>query len=535
MSEAKNLFYFFSGAKYSVLRICSYRTRVKHTCLSLSLIFAVLVSFFAGVEIAAQFTSRKVILVGTGLFWSSMVLIFDLILINSGLGNGFTKWLRILVGLCNSLISLTSLLVLLNQSTIDGYIILDKGSKLKNIDNNYLAQKEGRYAQVLKQKDEAEIYNSNVVKPEAANGYPGPKYLEKKAAYDEMIRAIDKEKAKLDSNEIQYYNAYQSERIANSSVESNDFFIKASYIPKIIMRKGWVMILLTLSAGIVIAYVELQTVALKISMKKETEYSEKESQLEQMKCTYKNDFGKKIMLLENKKQEFFHTKAFSDIMHQENEQVNRIVENAIVHIAGEEKLIQGLKTKGYDELAKIKEVCRDRFLKNVYDICKGTSFSNISSISEGVIPEQNINTILLFTKNMGVVLAKIEAQFVYSEIPLAIFNWIVKHITYQVNHGGFFYRTSREVWNDGNAICGEMAVLYMTFLRKKEVTVNFVEVTKDCFGNNVSHACVQITHLGETFLSDPAYQMFKVEHQSFNIWSDEKLEKHYKKWNENTY
>ncbi|MCO5233044.1 MAG: transglutaminase-like domain-containing protein [Chitinophagales bacterium] len=535
MEKVLQIFFFLSGANYAILKHCSYRTIVKHACLSLSLIFAVIVSFFAGFEIAAQFTANKAVLIGTGTFWATMVLVFDLILINSGLGDGVTKWLRILVGLSNTFISLTSLLVMLNQSTIDGQITLDSGNVLTEIDNTYLKAKEGRYAAVTKQKEEAETYNTNVVKPEAANGYPGPKYTEKKAAYDAMIQAVNVESSKLDTLEQQYYNAYQTQRNAVASVEAKDFFIKASYMPMVIKKKGWLMVALAIAAALVIGYVELQTVALKLSMKRETEYPEKEKEMEDRRKQSLSAQLEKTTELEGRKIGIKQAVLESGIVQEERDVEMMNFDGAVAYTVELRIKIKGLIAKGYPEEAAVLQRTLERVLANQRESKakeKGAYGRDEQSDEQ---PRQTIDSIVQFTESMQPILDTVVATNVPENVPMAIFDWLVSNISYQNDHGKFFYRTSREVWNDGRAICGEMSVLYMSFLRKIGIKTVFVEVTKDVNGEIVSHACVQIDHNDEVFLSDPAYKMYKVEHKEWNVWSDDKLVEQYNLWNEKTF
>jgi hypothetical protein len=114
----------------------------------------------------------------------------------------------------------------------------------------------------------------------------------------------------------------------------------------------------------------------------------------------------------------------------------------------------------------------------------------------------------------------------------AIFNWIVDNIKYDRDHGKFFYRTARETFNDGHGICGELAVVYMAFLRACDIDAQFVEVTKDYNGEEMLHACVMVKQNHTKFLSDPAYKSFVIKHKLWDEWTDDKLLEQYKSWNQ---
>ena len=113
-----------------------------------------------------------------------------------------------------------------------------------------------------------------------------------------------------------------------------------------------------------------------------------------------------------------------------------------------------------------------------------------------------------------------------------IFNWITDNIAYDNDHSKEHYRTAREVYNEKRGVCGELSVLYITFLRSVNIQGSFCEVTRDNSGKEISHACVMIRNSdGSTHLSDVAYKCFRIEHTEYREFTDAELKTKYENWN----
>jgi hypothetical protein len=272
MKILKSLFYRLGGADYDVIRVCSKKTKVRYQNLALALMLSITLAGIGGFDVAKQFTPSVYVGVAVAIGWALATFSFDYFLINGGSSRGVFKYVRIVVGLANICITITALFVLLNQATIDSTIRLSNSGSVKALDEAYLAAKEDRYAAVKLKKAEAEKYNAEVVLPEAKNGYPGPRYIEKKAVYDAMIQAAQDETAKLDALEEQYHTAYENERSALESVQSNDFFAKAKLLPDVVWKGGWLTLYLMGCMFIFLSYVELQAISLKLSISGDDEY-----------------------------------------------------------------------------------------------------------------------------------------------------------------------------------------------------------------------------------------------------------------------
>ena len=164
------------------------------------------------------------------MLWGATVFSFDFFLINGGAVKGILKYIRIPVGLANVFVTVTALFVLLNQSTIDSNIRLSNSARIVKCDSLYLNSKEARYAQVDDQKKHIEEYHQPNCVPEALNGHPGPMYDKKHSLCVSTNKEIVQETAQLDSAELSYFTAYQTEKASLMSIASNDFLAKAGNI-----------------------------------------------------------------------------------------------------------------------------------------------------------------------------------------------------------------------------------------------------------------------------------------------------------------
>ena len=172
----------------------------------------------------------------------------------------------------------------------------------------------------------------------------------------------------------------------------------------------------------------------------------------------------------------------------------------------------------------------ERFIKTSK---KRQNAENKTNGKQSASSEKDVTSeeILKCTQPMLATLETIQNSATPENLAEEIFKWIVTNIIYDKCHGKFFYRTARETYNDGHGICGELSVVYMAFLRAVGIDATFVEVTKDHKGEEVTHACVLVKQNGTSFLSDPAYNSFVIEHREWNEWTDEKLSAEYRSWN----
>lgn len=104
----------------------------------------------------------------------------------------------------------------------------------------------------------------------------------------------------------------------------------------------------------------------------------------------------------------------------------------------------------------------------------------------------------------------------------SIFNWMHGSVKYgeTKRKSGAGYRTSSEVFSDREGVCGEMGILYVVMARSVGLKSNFVHVTKDNSGRNVSHACASVRINGKDILVDPAYHTFDIDHMKYEILPD---------------
>jgi hypothetical protein len=531
MKIIKSLFYRLGGADYDVLKDCSKKTKVRYQSLAFALFLTVTLAAIGGFDIATQFTTSNPVRAGVAALWAIATLSFDYFLINGGAGKGAFKYVRIFVGLANICITIAALFVLLNQATIDSQIRLDNSGEIEVIDEAYLKAKENRYSAVKTKKAEAEKYNTEVVVPEAKNGYPGPKYAEKKGVYDTMVTAVNEEVVKLDALEQQYLTAYQTKRSALESVQSNDFFAKIKLLPEVMLKGGWLSLVLAGCLFIFLSYIELQAISLKLSISDDDEYHTAEKAHEARTREIRNATAESHVELERRKILLNTSVKGGELEKQEYDVFMNDVGDRIVREAEMRGRIAILRAKGFDTAADSLESELDRFIKtskNKENTQSEPNYRRNDTSSEGNLP---VEEILKFTEPMTTTLESIRNASTPENLAKNIFNWIITNIVYDKGHGQFFCRTAREAYNDGHGICGELSVLYMAFLRASGIDAKFVEVTKDHQNEKVSHACVLVKQSGSQFLSDPAYNSFRTEHAEWNEWNDEKLSAEYCSWN----
>ncbi len=128
----------------------------------------------------------------------------------------------------------------------------------------------------------------------------------------------------------------------------------------------------------------------------------------------------------------------------------------------------------------------------------------------------------------------------------AIFDWMESNVGYDkskyftltsdfIRGLGIFgdesgYRNSKEVLDDEEGICGELAFLYVTMARSVGLESNYVSVRVDKNSDKVNHACAVVKADGKRIFVDPAYDEFDINHKDVRILSDKETIERYKCW-----
>lgn len=129
------------------------------------------------------------------------------------------------------------------------------------------------------------------------------------------------------------------------------------------------------------------------------------------------------------------------------------------------------------------------------------------------------NPFVIDAKLLGIVKKYVLPHDSEKEKAYRIFNWIVNNIGYHLPWR-LKYGNSKKVLEDGEAVCADMAFLYVTMARSAGLKSHVAEVTKDVYNTKVCHACAIVKAEGKTYLADPAYKVFGVNHKKFRIISD---------------
>ncbi|MBL7100768.1 MAG: transglutaminase domain-containing protein [Nanoarchaeota archaeon] len=110
-----------------------------------------------------------------------------------------------------------------------------------------------------------------------------------------------------------------------------------------------------------------------------------------------------------------------------------------------------------------------------------------------------------------------------------IFNWIVNNIDY--NAPWFLrnlrYGSTEKVLEEEEAVCVDMAFLYVTMARVSGLRAHVADVTRDFKNKKVCHACAIVKAEGKTYLADPAYQIFGIKHKKFRVIDDSEATQYY--------
>jgi Transglutaminase-like superfamily len=506
--------YRLGGATYDVIKHCSADTRTKYSNLAYSLLLSTVLAAIGGFDIARQFTTLMAFCFGVAILWGVAVFSFDFFLLNGGIVNGFFKYIRIPVGLANVFITITALFVLLNQSTIDTNIRLANASKISKCDSTYLSGKEERYAQVDEQKKHIDEYHQKNCVPEALNGHPGPEYDRKHSLCITTNTEIAQETAKLDSTEKTYVTAYQTEKEALQGITSNDFFAKAKLLPGILSANILILVL-AICLFIFLGYIELQSILMKFAIDPNDEYhinlrkyNADRRGLVASKMDNETSVAKDKILLDKKVSDESSTKEkFEADM------------KAIDALAVRELEVKGkidiLREYGYDATAANLEELWKQYVKT------------------GSASQDDTSDIFKMSQSMAHQVEEIKKVSTNENLSENVFNWVLTNITYDTGHSKEHYRTAKETYNEKRGLCGELSVLYMSFLRVVNIDCYFCEVTKDNTGKEVAHACIIIKNNdGKAHLSDVAYKAFTIEHIEYRELTDAELKTKYDNWNQ---
>lgn len=502
------------GATFDVIKHCSPDTKTRYSNLAFSLVLSTVLAVIGGYDIAHQFTTAMAFCFSVAILWGLAVFSFDYFLINGGAVSGIFKYIRIPVGLANVFITITALFVLLNQSTIDTNIRLANANKISKCDSAYLSGKEERYAQVDERKKHIDEYHQKNCVPEALNGHPGIEYDKKHSLCITTNNEIANETIKLDNAEKMFIEAYQTEKEALQGITSNNFFAKAKLLPGI-LTGNMLILVLAICLFIFLGYVELQSILMKWSIDPADEYHTN------LRTYNANRKGLLTSQMENEvsteKDKILLNKKITD------EEMTQQKFNADMD-AADAKALRELEVKGKIEILRKKGY--DATADDLEEVWK--QYINSGSKSQG-------NTIDIFkmSQSMAHQVEEIQNASTNENIAENIFNWVLTNITYDTDHSKEHYRTAKEAYNEKRAVCGELSVLYMSFLRAVNIDCNFCEVTKDNTGKEVAHACIIIKDSnGKEHLSDVAYKSFTIEHAEYRELSDTELKSRYDNWNQ---
>lgn len=366
METLKKMFYRLGGSDYDVVKLCGSKTRFEYFCLSLSFFPTILLSSFGGWHVAHMAFEKwepEVALAAAiiaGLAWGAITFYLDFTILNTAGGNK-SKWIRVIAGLANICLTTSALFVALNHDSIQTKLQEPLEKNLKNLETEYLDQRAKRYSaleekqkQIIEAREQAERYNREVVLPEAMRGYPGPRYAEKKAAYDAQFSKIEddetalkSERDQLDEAEAAFSATYQ-EKIERAEKEgTSDFILKIKELPGAVQRGGALGIFLTFCFLFFLLPVELMGILLKFGMSPEDEYHRKEAEYNKLLEPARIAAAQTIATLKTENQRLDLEKRMRKINDLARESSTQDRNDRVVEIARLEGEIEILRRKGY--------------------------------------------------------------------------------------------------------------------------------------------------------------------------------------------
>ncbi len=117
-----------------------------------------------------------------------------------------------------------------------------------------------------------------------------------------------------------------------------------------------------------------------------------------------------------------------------------------------------------------------------------------------------------------------------------VFDWMRENIRYNNYAKGILrsiflnydYKSAHQVFRAGEGICLDQSYLYCVLARYAGISSNVVEVTKDCNGEKVWHACCSVDTGNERLLVDSVYSRLDAKHENYSIMSEEEVRNEYK-------
>jgi len=354
MDRTKTIFFRLGGADYNVIRACSSRTATKYGVFAIALCVSVALAFVGGADIAHQYipvetplSTHIAICVGVGLAWSALIFTYDFGILNIGNLGRLGSALRVVSGIAAVFLTITALNILMAQKKVDNRINADKAAALKGVDEAYLSERAARFKLVNEKKERAEKYNNEVVMAEANRVYPGPRYQEKKAAYDALITNVNAELKQLNDQEVPYLTAYQSERKEIVSRGSGDYMMKAETLFKVIYDGGVVSIMTALALYVVFAAFEMGVLAIKATTSPDDEYHQKEDQYNQRMEAVRLEAANADAELKREQKRLDDQKRRSDLRADKDIADMRDSDDKIIQERRLRGRIQVLRSKGY--------------------------------------------------------------------------------------------------------------------------------------------------------------------------------------------
>lgn len=172
-------------------------------------------------------------------------------------------------------------------------------------------------------------------------------------------------------------------------------------------------------------------------------------------------------------------------------------------------------------------------LKQEYDN-KYSPIINVSEISDDyniIVNDESILNPFIISPGLVRIIRKHTDKYSRAvDKARAIYDWMETNIQYGKNNRKKGYKNTKEVLNDREGICGEMAFVYITMARVCGLKSAYVSVTVDCFGDKIHHACANVSIKQGDILVDPAYHTFDIHHLEYIVLSDYEVLERFNQW-----
>lgn len=472
-----------------------------------ALFFVSFCSIFTGIEIALNFTSNIFFVALGGIIGSVVTFCVDYFLLSNSNANFTASISRIIFGIGMVVFSSINIQLFVNHSDITRTLEKKGSEQIDTLDNEYNQTKEARYINLKKLQDANQQYYDSVLQKEALKGFAGEKYNRKKIKYDQDALLIQQEKVRLDSTEQIYLDQYNEKRTELKKGVTTGYYSRIEQLYNLTVR-SIARIFMSIVFMLILFGIELSALLAKFSINKDNDY------VNYWLPKYSNN--QKIINDREIYNELKEILSQIDALNTNKQNVNK-------HQGKQLRIEELLREENLHIITQIKIRLRQALLRK-YGFDFVVNHQTLDKINL-LFAKENSQNIFHLSQPMKSIMDKIVSENITEEaISEAVFKWIQENIKYDEEHTKMHYRDAKNTFDNRKGLCGEMAILYIAFLKYARIAAKYLEVDRDCDGKEVNHACIMLYFKsGISHMSDVAYNAYTIQHKSFKIIGDNDL------------